>query len=98
TVTLTDVGSSGGTFIENEQLKPHQPYSLPAGATFRIGPYTIPYVAPTGVAPVLDLPDAAIQRKKRASVKAPIAEPVALPSEEATIVDYPSRAVFPIPC
>jgi phage tail-like protein len=101
TATLTDVGSSGGTFINDEQLKPHQPYSIPGGATFRIGPYTITYVAPTGVTPVLDLPDSpaspGAQKKKRAPVKAPVAEPVALPSEQETIIEYPSRARYPVP-
>ena len=97
TATLTDVGSSGGTFVDNEQLKPHQPYSIPAGTSFRIGPYTITYVAPTGVTPVLEFGDGPAQKRKRAPVRAPVAEPVALPSEQETIVAYPTRAVYPVP-
>ncbi|MEO7964384.1 MAG: FHA domain-containing protein, partial [Gemmatimonadaceae bacterium] len=45
--TLTDVGSSGGTFVGDEQLPPQQPRRLTPGASFRIGSFDLTYVAPT---------------------------------------------------
>ena len=45
--TLTDVGSSGGTFVGDEQLPPQQPRRLTPGTIFRIGSFELTYVAPT---------------------------------------------------
>jgi phage tail-like protein len=89
--TLTDVGSSGGTFLGEHQLKPHQPYALQGGAVFRIGPYTITYVAPTGGPPVLDIPMAPSVRRRRPVEIEPLA------AEEETVVQYPTRARFAVP-
>jgi phage tail-like protein len=44
-VTLTDLGSSNGTFIGNERLLPQQPRILTDGMSFHIGPYTLTYRA-----------------------------------------------------
>ncbi|HET8841408.1 MAG TPA: phage tail protein I [Ktedonobacteraceae bacterium] len=42
-VTLTDLGSSNGTFIGSERLLAHQPHLLTEGSSFRIGPYWFTY-------------------------------------------------------
>jgi phage tail-like protein len=44
-VTLTDLGSANGTFLNDERLLANQPHLLSDGATFRIGPYSLTYRA-----------------------------------------------------
>lgn len=41
--TLTDLGSSNGTFIGNQRLLPNQPHLLADGTSFRIGAYQLTY-------------------------------------------------------
>jgi pSer/pThr/pTyr-binding forkhead associated (FHA) protein len=36
-VTLTDLGSTNGTFIGDDRIEPNTPHELPAGTTFRVG-------------------------------------------------------------
>jgi phage tail-like protein len=40
-VSLIDLGSSNGTFVGEIHLSPNEPYTLPYGKPFRIGPYTL---------------------------------------------------------
>jgi phage tail-like protein len=52
-VTLTDLGSANGTFLDGERLLANQPHLLSDGTTFRIGPFLLTYravKAPTVVA------------------------------------------------
>jgi phage tail-like protein len=42
-LTLTDVGSSNGTFIADQRLPANQPMLISAGASWRIGPYVFVY-------------------------------------------------------
>jgi len=41
--TLTDLGSSNGTFIGDQRLLPNQPHLLADGTSFRIGAYQLTY-------------------------------------------------------
>ncbi len=45
-ITITDLNSSNGTFVNGEQLLPDQPRVLVTGELFTIGPFSIRYVAP----------------------------------------------------
>jgi pSer/pThr/pTyr-binding forkhead associated (FHA) protein len=40
-LTLTDLGSTNGTFVGREQLKPHQPYSLKNKDVVRFGGFLV---------------------------------------------------------
>jgi phage tail-like protein len=44
-LTITDLGSSNGTFIGTQRLLPNQPHILTDGTTFRIGPFLLTYQA-----------------------------------------------------
>ena len=44
-ITLTDLGSSNGTFLEGNRLLPDQPTPLRSGQSFEAGPFTVLYRA-----------------------------------------------------
>ena len=41
TITLVDLGSANGTFLERRRLAPHEPTELPLGASFAVGDSTL---------------------------------------------------------
>lgn len=45
-VTVIDLGSANGTYVDSERLAPHIPRLLTDGAFCVIGPYTVTYHAP----------------------------------------------------
>ena len=96
--TLTDVGSSGGTTLGDEQLKPNQPYRLTGGTVFHIGPFDITYVAPSGTGG-----RSAAGRKAQSSARGarpapqPVAEPATVPADDETVVVFPTRPRLPVP-
>jgi phage tail-like protein len=96
--TVTDVGSSGGTFIGDEQLRPNQPYSIQGGMVFRIGPFLLTYVAPTGgpprSEPLAEVPAPA--RRARSRQPEAVAEFAVEPIDE-TLFHVPSRPRHPVP-
>jgi phage tail-like protein len=96
--SVTDVGSSGGTFIGDEQLRPNQPYTIQGGMVFRIGPFLLTYVAPTGGAlraePIAEVPAPA--RRSRARVPELVSDLIVEPIDE-TLLQVPARPRFPVP-
>jgi DNA-binding NtrC family response regulator len=40
-ITITDLGSANGTFVERRRLAPHQPTELPLSASFTVGDSTL---------------------------------------------------------
>jgi phage tail-like protein len=44
---ITDVGSTGGTFVDGARILSGQPFALDAGSRVEIGPYVLTYTPPT---------------------------------------------------
>ncbi len=97
-VTVTDLGSSGGTSVGGTPVLADQPFKLEDGMVIRIGPYDLTYVAAT-VAPVPAL---------ATPTTVPVTPPVSYgrtvspsPISSLTIDDIlppvPARPRFPVP-
>lgn len=74
-VTLTDLGSANGTFLDNERMLANQPHLLNDGATFRIGPFALTYRA-------LRKPAVAADEEEQAQ-EPPVAEEAPVSSQQA---------------
>jgi phage tail-like protein len=90
---LTDIGSSGGTFVGEARLLPNQPRRLLPGEEVRIGAYTLIYLEQL---PVIDPEDPAVEPGDRVAEgsEQPAEEPVlAGPVTEgvAVVAKPPSR-------
>ncbi len=105
--TLTDVGSSGGTFVGEEQLAPQKPYRLTPGQAFRIGSFDLTYVAPTARREQSSFVEyasadrgvAEVRSEAKASAKkgAKGTPPSQPPEPPETIIAFPMRPRFPVP-
>jgi phage tail-like protein len=99
--TVTDVGSSGGTTLGEEQLKPNQPYRLTGGTVFHIGPFDITYVAPSGSGGAArGAAGRKAQSGGRSAKPAPAAvaaAPATVPEGDETVVVFPTRPRLPVP-
>ncbi len=74
---LTDLGSSNGTFVgdqKDRRLLPNQPHVLTDGTSFRIGHYTLTYLAPGSIAQPVETAD-----EPRLSLEPTSVEPVVMP-------------------
>jgi len=101
--TLTDVGSSGGTFVGEEQLRPNQPFSLAPGQVFRVGPFDCTYIAPTApkvraeVEPVAKVAPASPPARGKRGDRAAKERDADGEDGSETIIQHPQRPRLPVP-
>ena len=85
-VTLTDLGSSNGTYLGSQRLLPNQPHLLTDGAVFRIGPFLLTYQASKPAA----------QAQEREDAPRPLPEPpVVVPARVIPLP--PTQQQIPLP-
>ena len=75
--TITDLGSSNGTIINDEKATPQVPYSLDAGTVVKVGPYNIEIeviqvAEPEPIPPVEPQQDEAEQKQEPAEIPEPV--------------------------
>jgi ABC-type multidrug transport system ATPase subunit/pSer/pThr/pTyr-binding forkhead associated (FHA) protein len=88
--TVSDLGSSNGTYVNGVELAPREPRKLVDGDGVRIGPFVLAYRAQVGVTPAAVAGD-----RMTAAVTARPAQTIVLaPSEPASlVVSAPSETV-----
>jgi len=84
TVRLRDLGSTNGTFLENEQLPANIPTPVPSGGTVRIGSlvFRVEYESPADMNTTAVVSPA---DQRSASAPSTIAAPLAAPAEDESI-------------
>jgi phage tail-like protein len=87
-ITLTDLDSSNGTWINGERLPPHQPRLLTSGQSFQVGPFLLTYQAPS---PASQQP-AGVTDEIGESESPPVIDEVELPED----VPEPEPVVVPL--
>src|SRR5258706_3799922 len=88
---LTDLGSSNGTFIGDQQLLPNQPRVLVDGTSFRIGRYTLTYRASGSMARPMEAEDEP-QSSAEPTAVVPVIAPAPVPVAPVPIAQAPQPA------
>jgi phage tail-like protein len=81
-VSVTDLGSVNGTFVDDVRLAPQQPVQLTAGSLIRVGPFVLRYDASVAAAAQLAAADPSGNGSAEAqplAVAAPVQPPVFIP-------------------
>lgn len=99
-VTVTDLGSSGGTSVAGTALLPDQPFKLEDGMVIRIGPYDLTYLAaaapnatPAGALTAIVPPTGEAASFGRTASPSPIS----LLTIDDILPPVPARPRFPVP-
>ena len=98
-VTVVDLGSSGGTSVAGTALMADQPFKLEDGMVIRIGPYDLTYVAPaaastptsTPIVPTTTVPQAAPYRRTATP------SPISMMTIDDILPPVQARPRFPVP-
>lgn len=96
-VTVTDLGSSGGTSVGDSALLADQPYKLEDGMVIHIGPYELTYVAATTAQTPVSSPVVATTTLEPPSFGRTVSpSPISLLTIDDILPPVPARPRFPV--